>query len=333
MYVPERQGLYDPRFEHEACGVGFVCNIDGRPSHEIIQRGLQVLVNLTHRGATGSDAETGDGAGILMQIPHAFLERECASLGIRLPEPGEYGVGAAFLPTDGAPRARAEAHIERTVAEEGQHFLGWRDVPVHPEHIGDTARRRMPVIRQFFVLRGSGLDADGFERKLYVIRKVVEHALRSEGVGPFHMPSLSSRTLVYKGLLLAYQVKKFYSDLADPAVESGLALVHQRYSTNTWPTWDRAHPYRYLCHNGEINTVRGNHNWMRAREAVIRSGVWGDDLPKILPLVNPDTSDSGMVDNVLEFLVLSGRDLAHAVMMLIPEAWDRDPLMRDEKKA
>ncbi len=333
MSVPERQGLYDPRFEHEACGVGIVCNIDGRPSHEIIQRGLQVLVNLTHRGATGSDAETGDGAGILMQIPHAFLERECASLGIRLPEPGEYGVGTAFLPTDAALRALAEAHIERTVADLGQHFLGWRDVPVHPEHIGDTARRRMPAIRQFFVLRGSGLDAAGFERKLYVIRKVVEHALRSEGVGPFHVPSLSSRTLVYKGLLLAYQVKKFYSDLADPAVESGLALVHQRYSTNTWPTWDRAHPYRYLCHNGEINTVRGNHNWMRAREAVIRSGVWGDDLPRILPLVNPDTSDSGMVDNVLEFLVLSGRDLAHAVMMLIPEAWDRDPLMRDEKKA
>ena len=331
--MPERQGLYDPRFEHDACGVGFVCNIDGRASHEIIQRGLQVLVNLTHRGATGADAETGDGAGILMQIPHAFLERECASLGIRLPEPGEYGVGSLFLPQDPSERARCESLIERTVAEEGQHFLGWRDVPVHPEHIGDKARNTVPCIRQCFVLRGSGITTDAFERKLFVIRKRVENALREDGVRGFHVPSLSSRTLVYKGLLLAYQVKKFYPDLADPAVESGLALVHQRYSTNTWPTWERAHPYRYLCHNGEINTVQGNFNWMRAREAVIRSGVWGDDLPKILPLVDDSSSDSGKVDNVLEFLVLSGRDIAHAMMMLIPEAWDRDPLMRDEKKA
>ncbi|MFI5317465.1 MAG: glutamate synthase large subunit [Myxococcota bacterium] len=331
--VPERQGLYDPRFEHEACGVGFVCNIDGRASHEIIQRGLQVLVNLTHRGATGADAETGDGAGILMQIPHAFLERECASLGIRLPEPGEYGVGAVFLPQDPSQRARCESCIERTVAEEGQHLLGWRDVPVHPEHIGENARKIVPRIRQFFVLRGSGLDGAAFERKLFVIRKRVENALRSDGVRAFHVPSLSSRTLVYKGLLLAFQVKKFYPDLADPAIESGLALVHQRYSTNTWPTWNLAHPYRYLCHNGEINTVRGNHNWMRAREAVIRSGVWGDDIDKIFPLVTAGGSDSSMLDNALEFLVLSGRDVAHAMMMLIPEAWDRDPLMRDEKKA
>jgi len=331
--VPLRQGLYDPRFEHDACGVGFVCNIDGRASHEIIQRGLQVLVNLTHRGATGADAETGDGAGILMQIPHAFLERECASLGIRLPEPGEYGVGSVFLPQDPAERARCESCIERTVAEEGQHFLGWRDVPVHPEHIGETARKIVPRIRQCFVLRGSGLDAAAFERKLFVIRKVVENTLRAEGVRGFHVPSLSSRTLVYKGLLLAYQVKKFYPDLADPAIESGLALVHQRYSTNTWPTWNLAHPYRYLCHNGEINTVRGNHNWMRAREAVIRSGVWGDDLEKLFPIVTTGGSDSAMLDNALEFLVLSGRDIAQAMMMLIPEAWDRDPLMRDEKKA
>jgi len=331
--VPLRQGLYDPRFEHDACGVGFVCNIDGRASHEIIQRGLQVLVNLTHRGATGADAETGDGAGILMQIPHAFLERECASLGIRLPEPGEYGVGAVFLPQDPSDRARCESRIEHTVAEEGQHFLGWRDVPVHPEHIGENARKIVPRIRQFFVLRGSGLDRAAFERKLFVVRKRVENALRGEGIRGFHVPSLSSRTLVYKGLLLAYQVKKFYPDLADPAIESGLALVHQRYSTNTWPTWNLAHPYRYLCHNGEINTVRGNHNWMRAREAVIRSGIWGDDIEKLFPLVTAGGSDSAMLDNALEFLVLSGRDVAHAMMMLIPEAWDRDPLMRDEKKA
>jgi glutamate synthase domain-containing protein 2/glutamate synthase domain-containing protein 1/glutamate synthase domain-containing protein 3 len=325
--------LYDPRFEHDACGVGFVCNIDGRPSHEIIQRGLQVLVNLTHRGATGADPETGDGAGILMQIPHAFLERECAGLGIRLPEPGEYGVGVAFLPQDAAQRARCEQALERVTREEGQHFLGWRDVPVHPEHIGETSRKVLPRIRQFFALRGSGLDGAAFERKLFVIRKRVESMLRNEGVRGFHVPSFSGRTLVYKGLLLAYQVKKFYPDLADPAIESGLALVHQRYSTNTWPTWDLAHPYRYLAHNGEINTVQGNHYWMIAREAVIRSGVWGDDIHKIMPIVCDGGSDSGKLDNALEFLVLSGRDLAHAMMMLIPEAWDRDPLMRDEKKA
>ena len=331
--LPERQGLYDPRFEHDACGVGFVCNIDGRPSHGIIQRGLQVLVNLTHRGATGADSETGDGAGILIQVPHAFLERECAVLGIRLPEPGEYGVGAVFLPEDAASRARCERVLEQAVGEERQHFLGWRDVPTHAEHIGETARKGLPRIRQMFVLRGAGLDAPAFERKLFVIRKRAELQLRNEGVRPFHVPSLSSRTLVYKGLLLAYQVKKFYSDLADPAIESGLALVHQRYSTNTWPTWDRAHPYRYLAHNGEINTVQGNYNWMRAREAVIRSGVWGDDIHKILPIVTAGDSDSGKLDNALEFLVLSGRDLAHAMMMLVPEAWAHDPLMRDEKKA
>jgi glutamate synthase (NADPH/NADH) large chain len=332
-YLPERQGLYDPQFEHDACGVGFVCNIDGRPSHGIIQRGLQVLVNLTHRGASGADAETGDGAGILIQVPHAFLERECAGLGIRLPEPGEYGVGAVFLPEDAAKRARCEHVLEQVVGEERQHFLGWRDVPTHAEHIGETARKGLPRIRQMFVLRGAGLDAAAFERKLFVIRKRAELQLSTEGVRGFHVASLSCRTLVYKGLLLAYQVKKFYSDLADPAIESGLALVHQRYSTNTWPTWDRAHPYRYLAHNGEINTVRGNHNWMRAREAVIRSGVWGDDIHKIMPIVTAGGSDSAMLDNALEFLVLSGRDLAHAMMMLIPEAWDHDPLMRDEKKA
>ncbi len=331
--LPERQGLYDPQFEHDACGVGFVCNIDGRPSHGIIQRGLQVLVNLTHRGATGADAETGDGAGILIQIPHAFLERECASLGIRLPEPAEYGVGAVFLPDDATKRARCERVIEQVVGEERQHFLGWRDVPTHAEHIGETARKGLPRIRQMFVLRGTGLDAAAFERKLFVIRKRVELQLRNEGIRGFHVPSLSCRTLVYKGLLLAHQVKKFYSDLSDPAIESALALVHQRYSTNTWPTWDLAHPYRYLAHNGEINTVRGNHNWMRAREAVIRSGVWGDDVHKIMPIVTKGGSDSAMLDNALEFLVLSGRDLAHAMMMLVPEAWDHDPLMRDEKKA
>ncbi|MCE2392236.1 MAG: glutamate synthase large subunit [Proteobacteria bacterium] len=334
QYVPGKQGLYDPRFEHDACGIGFVAYLDGRQSHETIQRGLQVLVNLTHRGAAGSDPETGDGAGILMQIPHRFLLEATAPLGIRLPEPGEYGVGMVFLPRDDAQHAMCVETVERTIAEEGQHVLGWRDVPNHPEHIGRTAREVMPLIRQVFVLRGAGFDQPEFERKLYVIRKRIENELLLGRTAPeFHFASFSSQTLVYKGLLLAYQIRRFYPDLGEPSLESALALVHQRYSTNTWPTWDLAHPFTYLCHNGEINTIRGNHNWMRARQAVMESGLWGDDLEKIFPIITPGMSDSAQINQALEFLVLSGRDLAHAMMMLIPEAWDRDPLMPDEKKA
>jgi len=333
-YMPERQGLYDPSFEHDACGVGFVCNIDGSKSHDIIQRGLQVLVNLTHRGASGSDAHTGDGAGILMQIPHAFLERECRDLGIRLPDPGEYSVGMVFLPRDPKRRARCEEVITGIVTEEGQSVLGWRDVPVRPDEIGEKAREARPHIRQVFVLSGKGLtEPDAFERKLFVIRKRTELALRREGMREFHIPSFSARTLCYKGLLLAPQMKRFYRDLADPAMESALAVVHQRYSTNTWPTWDLAQPFRYLCHNGEINTLRGNVNWMHAREPLMRSELFGDDLKKTFPVLTPNASDSAIFDNALEFLVLSGRTLPHAMMMLIPEAWDRDPLMPDAKKA
>ncbi|MFQ5514547.1 MAG: glutamate synthase large subunit [Myxococcota bacterium] len=331
--MPARQGLYDPRFEHDACGIGFVCNIDGRKSHETIQRGLQVLVNLTHRGAAGSDPETGDGAGILMQLPHGFLEKECAALRIHLPEPGEYGVGMVFLPRPEAERRELEQLLERTIEEEGQHVLGWRDVPVQPEAIGENARRARPAIRQVFVLRGSGLDPDAFERKLFVIRKRVERRLRDGDGRSCYIASLSARTLVYKGLLLAYQIKEFYPDLTDPSMTTALALVHQRYSTNTWPTWDLAQPFRTLCHNGEINTIRGNHNWMRAREAVMESRIWGDDLQKVFPIITPHFSDSAQIGNALEFLLLSGRDLAHAMMMLIPEAWDRDPLMPEDKRA
>jgi glutamate synthase domain-containing protein 2/glutamate synthase domain-containing protein 1/glutamate synthase domain-containing protein 3 len=331
--MPEKQGLYDPRFEHDACGIGFVCNIDGRKSHETIQRGLQVLVNLTHRGAAGSDAETGDGAGILMQIPHTFLEKECARLHIRLPDSGEYGVGMVFLPQEEKQRSHCEELIEKLVGEEGQHVLGWRDVPLRPEFIGENARKACPRIRQVLVLRGAGFDADAFERKLYVIRKRLQFLLRDEGVKDCYLPSLSGRTLVYKGLLLAYQINQFYPDLADPAMTSGLVLVHQRYSTNTWPTWDLAQPFRTLCHNGEINTIGGNHNWMRARQAVMKSDTWGDDIKKIFPIITPHFSDSAQIGNALEFLLLSGRDLAHAMMMLIPESWDRDPLMPDGKRA
>ena len=331
--MPEKQGLYDPAFEHDACGIGFVCNIDGRKSHEVVQRGLQVLVNLTHRGAAGADPETGDGAGILIQTPHAFLEKECASIGIRLPDPGEYGVGMVFLPRDEAARSGCEQMLERIIKEEQQHVLGWRAVPVHPDEIGATARRQRPEIRQLFVLRGADLDADAFERKLFVIRKRVEVLARRQKIRDFYICSFSARTLVYKGLLLAYQIKQFYPDLADPAMQTSLALVHQRYSTNTWPTWDLAQPFRTLCHNGEINTIRGNHNWMRARQAIMKSEIWGDDIDKLFPVITPHLSDSAQLGNALEFLTLSGRDIAHAMMMLIPEAWDRDPLMPDRKKA
>ncbi|MEE8314852.1 MAG: glutamate synthase large subunit [Myxococcota bacterium] len=331
--MPERQGLYDPRFEHDACGIGFVCNIDGRRSHELVQKGLQVLVNLTHRGAAGSDPETGDGAGILMQIPHAFLEKECNRLGIRLPVRGEYGAGMLFLPREPDLQRHCAERIESIIEEEGQYVLGWRDVPVQPGAIGSLARQSRPTIRQIFVLRGAGLDEDAFERKLFVIRKRIEHRLGPEIGSDFYIPSLSCRTITYKGLLLAYQIKEFYPDLADPAMETAIAVIHQRYSTNTWPTWDRSQPFRYLCHNGEINTIRGNHNWIRARQSIMESRLWGDDLEKIFPIIDPDTSDSGQIDNALEFLVLSGRSLPHAMMILIPEAWDRDPLMPADKKA
>jgi len=332
-HIPRKQGLYDPSQEHDACGIGFVCNIRGEQSHDIVQRGLQVLVNLTHRGAAGSDPETGDGAGVLLQMPHRFLERECAKLSIALPEPGEYGVGMLFLPRDEELQQLCCQTIERIVEAEGQRVLGWRSVPVNPDAIGHSARSAMPDFTQVIVLSGdAGSDALRFERKLYVIRRRIELEL-SKSAPEFHAASFSARTLCYKGLLLAHQIKHFFPDLADPAMESALALVHQRYSTNTWPTWDLAQPFRYLCHNGEINTLRGNRNWMRAREAIMRSDAFGDDLPKLFPLLDEDGSDSAGFDAALEFLVLSGRSLPHAVMMMMPEAWERDLLMPANKRA
>jgi glutamate synthase domain-containing protein 2/glutamate synthase domain-containing protein 1/glutamate synthase domain-containing protein 3 len=329
---PARQGLYDPRFEHDACGVGFVCNVHGEKSHDLVQKGLQVLVNLTHRGAAGSDPDTGDGAGILMQIPHAFLETQCRGLGIRLPEPGEYGVAMVFLPRDADRRGQCEQVFEEMVEAEGQRVLGWREVPVRPDAVGRTAREARPEIRQLFILSGPDVqDQDAFERKLWVIRKRTQNALTE--IGEFHVASCSSRTLCYKGLLLAHQTKEFYPDLDDPTLVTAIAVVHQRYSTNTWPTWDLAQPFRTLCHNGEINTLRGNLNWMRARETTLRSDLFGDDLEKVLPILVEGRSDSAVFDNALEFLMLSGRTLPHAMMMLIPEAWENDRLMPDEKRA
>lgn len=335
--LPVKQGLYDPAFEHDACGIGFVAHIKGQPSHEIVTQALSVLCNLDHRGGQGSETNTGDGAGILLQIPHRFFVQVCAEEGIRLPEPGRYGVGMVFLPQDAVSRIACERLIEEKVREAGQEFLGWRTVPVNNDGLGDTAKSAEPCVRQAFI--GAAKDAADeldFERKLYVIRKTSEHAgrhLTGPGGERLYFSSLSSRTIVYKGMLTPAQVDSYYTELQDPAFETALALVHSRFSTNTFPSWERAHPYRYLIHNGEINTLRGNVNWMHARQAVIETELFGKDFRRILPIINTDGSDSQMFDNCLEFLMLSGRSLPHAAMMMIPEPWSKHETMSDEKKA
>ena len=333
---PVEQGLYNPQNEHDACGIGFVVNIKGQQSHDIILKGLQILVNLTHRGASGSDPETGDGAGILIQIPHKFFARECAKLGFTLPPPGAYGVGMTFLPVEPQQRLLAEGILERIAAEEGLTVLGWRDTPVDVDTIGRVARASQPYIEQIFIRGGLGMSQDELERKLFVVRKRAEIEVANSQIQDkhfFYIPSLSTRTIVYKGLLLAGQIPNFYNELTDPDTMSALCLVHQRFSTNTFPTWPLAHPYRYLCHNGEINTVRGNVNWMTARQAVLASPLFGDDLKKLFPLIAPGQSDSAALDNAVELLTLAGRSLPHVMAMLIPEAWDADTTMDPKKKA
>ena len=335
--LPLAEGLYNPEFEHDACGVGFVANIKGAKSHDIIVKSLKVLENLAHRGATGCDPETGDGAGILLQIPHAFFAAQLAAQGVTLPEPGHYGVGMLFLPQIITERAEYEAAFETIIREEGQTVLAWRNVPVNSAAVGALARSVEPVIRQVFIQRGANCpDADAFERKLYIIRRRVQNSvasLKREQEGYFYVSSLSCRTIIYKGLLMADQIAAYYLDLRDPAATTAIALVHQRFSTNTFPTWDLAHPFRYIAHNGEINTLRGNRNWMRAREKGMTSGIFGDDLPKLFPLVNKSGSDSAALDNAVELLFLSGRSLAHTMMMLIPEAWGADAQMGADKRA
>ncbi|MGZ4290906.1 MAG: glutamate synthase central domain-containing protein, partial [Gaiellaceae bacterium] len=311
---PPSQGLYDPAYEHDACGVACVARLDAVPSHETVQRALTALSNLEHRGAEGADANTGDGAGITVQLPDRFFR----ALVDELPEPGRYGVGVCFLPHDADRRAELEQLVEQTVADEGQRLLAWRDVPFDDRHVGETALRCKPVIRQVVVGAAPGLEPDAFERKLYVIRRVCELAAGPDLV----LPSFSARTLVYKGMLSAPQLERFYPDLRDPRFESALALVHSRYSTNTFPSWELAHPYRLIAHNGEINTLRGNVNWMRARESQLASALFGDDLRKVLPVIRPGGSDTATFDNVLELLVLAGRSLPHALMMMIPEAYE-----------
>lgn len=332
--LPAHRTLYRPETEHDNCGVGFVAHVDGEPSHEIIRQGIQILINLTHRGAVADDPETGDGAGILIQICDGFFRKKCAELGFGLPEFGSYGVGVVFLPGDQELRDFCISELEQSVAEAGQKFLGWRDVPVNPDALGKSARKSMPDIRHFFI-GSSDKDQDALERKLLLVRKIAENRVRGREDAQccgFHIPSLSSRTIIYKGLMLAHQVPLFFDDLNDQSLTSVLAMVHQRYSTNTFPSWELAQPFRVLAHNGEINTLRGNVNWTRAREATIESELFGDDLKKLLPIITPGGSDSMALDNIAEMLTACGRSLPHAMMMLIPEAWGAKYQMSEDQR-
>jgi len=334
--IPKAQGLYRPQYEHDACGMGLVASIKGEKSQEIIRKGLEVLINLTHRGAAGSDPETGDGAGILIQVPHDFFAVECAKLGMELGGAGNYGVAMCFLPVDKHARLQCEGVVERIAQEEGLHVLGWRDTPVNGDALGREARASQPYIEQFFVGRPAGMDEDAFERLLYVVRRRTENEIANSDIedkADFYIPSYSCRTIIYKGLMLAPQIEKFYFELANPLVKSALCLVHQRFSTNTFPSWKLAHPYRYVAHNGEINTIRGNISWMNARQSVLQSELYGDQIDKLYPVVTPGGSDSAALDNAVEFLYQSGRSLPHVMAMLIPEAWSGNPDMDEDKRA
>ncbi|WP_435532053.1 glutamate synthase-related protein [Roseateles amylovorans] len=331
-------GLYRPANEKDACGLGFVAHIKGQKAHHIVQQGLKILENLDHRGAVGADKLMGDGAGILIQIPDEFYRAEMAKQGVVLPPPGEYGVGMIFLPKEHASRLACEQELARAIKAEGQVLLGWRDVPVDRDMpMSPTVREKEPIIRQIFIGRGPDIIVpDALERKLYVIRKTASSAIQALQLThsrEYYVPSMSCRTVIYKGLLLADQVGKYYQDLADPRVVSAIALVHQRFSTNTFPEWPLAHPYRMVAHNGEINTVKGNFNWMRAREGVMKSPVLGDDLKKLYPISFEHQSDTATFDNAIELLTMSGYSLAHAAMMMIPEAWENHELMDERRRA
>ncbi|MCH8974532.1 MAG: glutamate synthase subunit alpha, partial [Chloroflexi bacterium] len=332
----QQAGLYRPEFEHSACGVGVVANIKGVRSHAIIDDGLEVLVNLAHRGARGADADTGDGAGMLLQMPDAFFRGKAAALGFELPAQGGYAVGMTFLPQSTEERAACEAIIEAAVSAEGQRFLGWRDVPVDAAGIGRVARDCQPAIRQFFVGQGPETDDQAaFERKLFVIRKVIERGVLDadiEEADTFYVCSLSSKVLVLKGLLLGTQLKGFFKDLSDPELVSSFVLVHSRFSTNTLGSWKLAHPYRYIVHNGEINTLRGNINWMVARQPAMSSPAFGDDMAKLFPIIWPGQSDTACIDNAFELMMHTGRPIHHVMMALIPEATGDRVQMSQEKR-
>ena len=335
-HIPKPQGLYHPRNEHDACGMGLVASIRGEKSHDIIRKGLEVLINLTHRGAAGCDPETGDGAGILIQVPHVFFARECGELGIQLPGPGDYGVAMVFLPVDKHSRLQCEGVFERIASVEGLKVLGWRDTPVNGDAIGREARASQPYIEQFFVGRPDGMTEDDFERRLYLVRRRTENEIAASEIDEkefFYVPSFSCRTIIYKGLMLAPQIEKFYFELANPLVTSALCLVHQRFSTNTFPSWKLAHPYRYVAHNGEINTIRGNVSWMNARQSILETAHFGVKIKELYPVIMPEGSDSASLDNAVEFLYQSGRSLPHVMAMLIPEAWAGNPDMDEDKRA
>ena len=333
--IPKKQGLYDPQFEHDACGVGFVANIKGKKSHDIIQQALTILTNLDHRGAVGCEPNTGDGAGILLQMPDLFLRKACAPLGIRLPEPGEYGVAMLFTSPKATERNSARHILERIISDEGVQIIGWRDVPTDNSSLGETAKAGEPMVRQLFLQPiDSSLDEDAFNRKLYIINQRAIHEIRDIAVdNHWYVASISTRTIIYKGMLMPVQVDQYYPDLRDPDMVSALALVHSRFSTNTFPSWERAHPYHFMAHNGEINTLRGNVNWMYARQSMFNSELFGDDIKKVLPVINTNGSDSAMFDNCLELLVMAGRSLPHAVMMMVPEPWENHETMSKEKRA
>ncbi|HZU65366.1 MAG TPA: glutamate synthase subunit alpha, partial [Novosphingobium sp.] len=341
MGFPQGQGLYDPRNEHDACGVGFVAHIKGEKSHAIITQALEILKNIDHRGAVGADPLLGDGAGILIQLPDALLRDWASGAGVSLPQPGDYGVAMCFLPQDKASQDFIVETFEKFIAKEGQNLIGWRDVPVSTPGLGKAVLESMPVIRQCIVGRGeSCADQNAFERKLLAIRKQTQNPLEAlaakhglPGITELYMPSFSTRTIVYKGLLLATQVGSFYDDLTNPLTVSALGLVHQRFSTNTFPSWKLAHPYRFIAHNGEINTVRGNVNWMNARRRTMESELLGPDLDKMWPIIPHGQSDTACLDNALELLVAGGYSLVHAMMMLIPEAWAGNPLMDGKRRA
>ena len=334
---PAPEGLFDPALERDACGVGFIANLKGQKSHSIVEGALKILENLEHRGAVGADPLSGDGAGILIQIPHDFLAAETKALGFELPKAGDYAVGHVFMPQDERLRAHCERVWARCVKEEGLTLLGWRSVPVDNSCLSEMVRTSEPVHRQAFIGRPASIaDQDEFERRLYIVRKVVSNAIhdayKGRDIGHYTV-SLSTRTVVYKGMFLSYQVKVYFKDLSDPRLTSALALVHQRFSTNTFPSWKLAHPYRMVAHNGEINTLRGNVNWMAARQASVSSPLFGTDISKLWPISYEGQSDTACFDNALEFLTMGGYSLAHAAMMLIPEAWAGNPTMDTKRRA
>ena len=340
IHFPEKQGLYDPANEHDSCGVGFVAHIKGHRSHQIVLDAEEVLRNMDHRGACGCEANTGDGAGILTALPHEFLQKVVrADLGVELPEPGRFAAGNVFLPQVEAEREQCKRTVEEIITTQGQHLVGWREVPTDKQaaDIGPTAQAGEPYIEQLVIAAADDVESDAFERQLYLIRKQASHRLRTDAslsqAKMFYVCSLSTKVIIYKGMLTTDQLFGYFPDLADPDYTSHLAMVHSRFSTNTFPSWDRAQPCRFMSHNGEINTLRGNMNWMHAREGVMQSELFGSELAKLFPIVEPDCSDSGTFDNVLEFLLMSGRTLQESVMMMVPEAWQNHETMSKEKRA